>query len=166
MALNMNLRRRTRSLAVVAAAALAATSLAACGVTGESEADLANGKQKFQASCGSCHALADAGAKGTIGPNLDDAFRGPRAEGYPENSFSNVVEYSIKHPDKLSDPEMPANLVTGQDAIDVAWYVAKMAGAGDAAEESTVRPATERPMPKLRSQIEVEPGSPEAEAAE
>lgn len=156
MALNMNLRRRSRSLAVVAVTTLAATTLAACGVSSEGEADIANGKQKFMTNCGSCHALADAGSPGGIGPNLDDAFRASRAEGYPSDSFSNVVEYWIKHPNRRPSnppvPHMPANLVTGQDAIDVAWYIATKAGAGKAAEESTIRPA--KPLPKLRSEIE------------
>ncbi len=158
MALTMNLRRRSRSLAVVAVTTLAASTLAACGVSSESEADLANGKQQFVSNCGSCHALADANTQGGIGPNLDDAFRGPRAEGFPNDSFSNVVEYWIKNPSTLkTNPQvgpMPANLVEGQDAIDVAWYIATTAGAGDAAEKSTLRPA--KPLPKLRSEIEVD----------
>jgi mono/diheme cytochrome c family protein len=39
------------------------------------EGDAAAGKQIFlgAAGCGSCHALADAGTSGTIGPNLDDS---------------------------------------------------------------------------------------------
>jgi mono/diheme cytochrome c family protein len=32
----------------------------------------AQGKQVFTQSCGSCHALKDAGTTGTVGPNLDD----------------------------------------------------------------------------------------------
>jgi mono/diheme cytochrome c family protein len=34
--------------------------------------DPAAGKTVFTESCGSCHALADAGTTGTTGPNLDD----------------------------------------------------------------------------------------------
>src|SRR5204863_8475037 len=30
-----------------------------------------SGKDIFTANCGSCHTLADAGTKGTVGPNLD-----------------------------------------------------------------------------------------------
>ena len=38
------------------------------------EGDAAAGKQVFaSAGCGSCHTLADAGAGGSVGPNLDDA---------------------------------------------------------------------------------------------
>ena len=36
--------------------------------------DAAAGKQVFEsAGCASCHTLADAGATGTVGPNLDEA---------------------------------------------------------------------------------------------
>jgi len=42
--------------------------------TAEAKGDAAAGKKVFAtAGCGSCHALADAGASGTVGPNLDDA---------------------------------------------------------------------------------------------
>ena len=38
------------------------------------EGDAANGKDIFAAKgCGGCHTLSDAGASGTVGPNLDDA---------------------------------------------------------------------------------------------
>ncbi len=38
------------------------------------EGDATAGKQVFEtAGCTSCHTLADAGATGTVGPNLDDA---------------------------------------------------------------------------------------------
>jgi mono/diheme cytochrome c family protein len=35
--------------------------------------DPAAGKEIFTTSCASCHTLSDAGATGTIGPNLDEA---------------------------------------------------------------------------------------------
>ena len=41
----------------------------------EGTGDRAKGKELFIQKCGSCHTLADAGTKGQIGPNLDDAFR-------------------------------------------------------------------------------------------
>jgi mono/diheme cytochrome c family protein len=47
------------------------------GTTGEAPApsgDAAAGKQVFEsAGCVACHTLADAGATGTVGPNLDEA---------------------------------------------------------------------------------------------
>ncbi len=44
------------------------------GGGGAVEGDPAAGKQVFaSAGCASCHTLADAGATGQVGPNLDDA---------------------------------------------------------------------------------------------
>jgi mono/diheme cytochrome c family protein len=41
---------------------------------GAAEGDPAAGKDVFaSAGCGSCHTLSDAGATGTVGPNLDDS---------------------------------------------------------------------------------------------
>ena len=57
--------------------------LAGCGGASSAldTADVAAGKTKFIGACGGCHSLADAGTKGNIGPNLDDAFRGSRESG-------------------------------------------------------------------------------------
>ena len=42
--------------------------------SGGAEGDPGAGKEVFaSAGCASCHTLADAGASGTVGPNLDDA---------------------------------------------------------------------------------------------
>jgi mono/diheme cytochrome c family protein len=80
----------------------------------------ANGKP----SCASCHTLKAAGAKGVIGPNLDDAFRYDRQQGYEESTITQVVRDQIE----IAGGRMPANLVTGSDADDVAAYVAACAG--------------------------------------
>jgi mono/diheme cytochrome c family protein len=40
--------------------------------TGGSENASAEGKQIFNQNCKSCHTLKDAGATGSVGPNLDD----------------------------------------------------------------------------------------------
>jgi mono/diheme cytochrome c family protein len=125
-------------------AGLAVAFLAAgCGTGGISSgsADRAHGKELFVQKCGSCHTLADAGTQGKIGPNLDDAFTGPRAQGFKETSIRNVVHDQILYP--VTNPSgvqtgpggseqpvqgMPAKLVTGDDADDVAAYVASVAG--------------------------------------
>ncbi len=39
--------------------------------TGAAQGDPVAGKAVFTANCASCHTLADAGATGTVGPNLD-----------------------------------------------------------------------------------------------
>jgi mono/diheme cytochrome c family protein len=80
------------------------------------QGDAATGKQIFAAQgCGSCHTLSDAGASGTVGPNLDEA----------KPSHDKVVEMvtngsgvmpSFK--DKLSE----------QEINDVAAYVSSAAG--------------------------------------
>ena len=132
-----------RTLAAASGLAAAALLAAGCGTGGISKgkADTAHGKQLFQERCGSCHTLADAGTQGKIGPNLDDAFSGPRREGFKESTIRNVVhgqvKYAIENPagfvkgpngGELPAPGMPRNLVTGDDAQDVAAYVASVAG--------------------------------------
>ncbi|MBA3475481.1 MAG: c-type cytochrome, partial [Actinobacteria bacterium] len=79
-------------------AALAATG---CGTNGLSEAgsgDTTRGKELFKGKCGQCHVLADAGAVGVIGPNLDDAFRQARADGLGEGTIQSVVRGQISYP--------------------------------------------------------------------
>jgi mono/diheme cytochrome c family protein len=100
-----------------------------CGaVKRDTTGDASHGKQLFLSSakpsnptCGSCHTLADAGSKGTIGPNLDDAFSSDKQQGFSEQTIRDVVRGQIAYP----EPPMPANLYSGQDADDVATYVAK-----------------------------------------
>lgn len=107
---------------------------AGCGTGAftEGSGDTARGAQQFQQKCGSCHTLAAAGTKGQIGPNLDDAFRAARSEGLGESSIREVVLGQIRYPGKPTDSAkfqaMPANLVTGDDAVAVASYVASVAG--------------------------------------
>jgi cbb3-type cytochrome c oxidase subunit III len=113
-------------------------------VASSAGADTQNGQQLFTAKCAGCHTLAAAGAGGTIGPNLDNAFAVDRQQGYPDSTIENVVLDQIRlgsgsiatyTTNKKFTPQttMPANLVTGQDAIDVAAYVASVAGAGGVA---------------------------------
>lgn len=115
-----------RLIAPLCAAALAALSLAACGR--EDSPDLVNGKELFigEGTCGSCHALARAGTNGTQGPDLDEAFAQARRDGMNEDTVEGVVLRQIAHPRRNSI--MPADLVTGDDAEDVAAYVAEVAG--------------------------------------
>ena len=107
-----------------------AFALAGCGTGGRatSHADQANGQKLFQAKCAGCHTLAAAGASGTVGPNLDDAFRGDKQQNFKESTITDVVLVQIRQP----SPPMPKNLVKGADAQDVAAYVAAVAGTGNA----------------------------------
>jgi mono/diheme cytochrome c family protein len=83
------------------------------------------GKELFIEKCGACHALERAGTGGTAGPDLDAAFRRARADGLGADTIAGVVEQQILHPGRGS--RMPAGLVTGDDAQNVAAYVAKVA---------------------------------------
>ena len=154
-----------RTIAAASGLAAAALLAAGCGTGGISKgkADTAHGKQLFQEKCGSCHTLADAGTQGKIGPNLDDAFSGPRREGFKESSIRNIVhgqiKYAIEHPsgfvkgpngEELPAPGMPRDLVTGSDANDVAAYVASVAGvsaAGGATTTTATTNSTPSPAP-------------------
>ena len=100
--------------------------LAACGR--EDEPDLVNGKTLFigEGTCGSCHTLARAGTKGTQGPDLDEAFEQARLDGMNDQTIEGVVHRQIAYPARGSI--MPADLVTGDDARDVAAYVGDVAG--------------------------------------
>jgi uncharacterized cupredoxin-like copper-binding protein/mono/diheme cytochrome c family protein len=100
----------------------AVAALAGCG---GSKPDQTTGKQLFTQRCGSCHELANAGTKGTIGPNLDDAFKQDIADGLGRSTIQGVVRGQIELP---QGGQMPANLVTGKDADDVAAYVADAVG--------------------------------------
>ena len=124
--------------------------LSACGTGGSvvgKSADQTNGHKIFQTTCAGCHILAAAGSQGTFGPNLDAAFAEARSEGYKESAILDIVHDQIKfpgqYPVRRNDPDflkanMPANLVTGQDAIDVAAYVAANAGVQGFAQAAAV----------------------------
>ena len=86
--------------------------------------DQSSGKQLFVSKCGGCHALADAGTNGTVGPNLDDAFASDRLQGYKQVTIQQVVRQQIS----LASGRMPANIVKGDAADAVSAYVAAVAG--------------------------------------
>ena len=88
-------------------------------------ANLVHGKQLFVSKCGSCHTLAHASTQGSVGPNLDDAFKQPRADGVKSTSIEGLVGYWIQYPNAAG--AMPAMLLKGQAAQDVAAYVGAVA---------------------------------------
>ena len=124
----------SRGLVGACAVLLAALAATGCGSGGLSESGNAGlGKELFtgEGQCGSCHTLADAGSKGVIGPNLDDAFRQAREDGLGEGTIRAVVRDQISYPiesPNTGSPGMPADLVEGEDADAVAAYVASVAG--------------------------------------
>jgi plastocyanin len=111
------------------AAAGAALVLSACSTHPQPEdANLITGKQLFVQKCGSCHVLARAGTKGTTGPDLDEAFQRAIKDGMPRSDFAGAIHGQILHPNR--NGVMPAKLVTGDQAYDIAAYVAQSAAAG------------------------------------
>jgi mono/diheme cytochrome c family protein len=128
------IRRRWHAVAVVVLAVVGAFELAACGDTvgySEGTGDRIRGKELFVKGCGSCHELADAGTSAQIGPNLDLAFVQSRLDGLGETTIQQVVRGQIAYPvvDPPTEiPGMPADIYVGQDAEDVATYVASVAG--------------------------------------
>lgn len=116
------MRKRPRAprsaLALGAVILLLGLAFPACG---REDPDLSNGKAQFVENCGQCHELARAGTAGTQGPSLDSAFAAALAKGIDRDTVKGVVEDQIAHPRKGSI--MPAGLVKGEDASDVASYV-------------------------------------------
>jgi len=126
---------------LLACGALAA--VAGASGCGKQRPDLVKGKQLFagKATCGSCHTLARANTHGTVGPNLDDAFAADKRDGLGKSSIQGLVENQIAHPRRGS--AMPAGLVKGKNAADVAAYVAYAAalpGKDTAALATAVQP--------------------------
>ncbi len=130
-------RRTITAFLAVGLAAVAGLGLAACGDTAgysEGTGDRQNGKELFVRGCGSCHELADAGTKGQIGPNLDFAFVQSRLDGLGESTIQQVVRGQITYPvdeTPTGEPGMPADIFEGEEAEDVATYVAEVAGLDD-----------------------------------
>ena len=83
------MRELGKSGTLLIAGGLVLLAVAGCGSAkhGE-EANLVAGKQQFVAKCGSCHTLARANTKGTVGPDLDEAFRHGVDEGLGATRFA------------------------------------------------------------------------------
>jgi cytochrome c2 len=129
----VELRRRLPLFGALLLLALAASG---CGTGGPAKTgDTARGRDLFlkvppgqKYACSTCHTLKAAGAQGTIGPNLDDAFSADRSQGFAESTIHDVVLDQIRlaacvDPGDLTRC-MPRNLLRGQDAQDVSAYVA------------------------------------------
>jgi mono/diheme cytochrome c family protein len=162
---------RTRLLGVAACGLLAA-GLSACESDNvDKNADLIAGKKAFAQKCGSCHVLARADAKGTAGPNLDESFRRSLEDGFGRDTIHGVVMSQIDHPadvPKDSPAYMPADLVTGKAANDVAAYVAAVAArpGKDTGKLATAVPAAGagKPIAAKNGKLEI-PADPTGQLA-
>jgi len=147
-----------RGAAIAAIAAIGASVLAGCGsdVKGD-QANLVNGKQLFVQRCGACHMLARAGTRGTVGPNLDEAFGEPLRVGFKRSVVRGVVKQQVEYPNVMG--KMPAKLVTGQSATDVASYVAYAVanpGQDSGALASAVPSAAQRTATAQNGRLEID----------
>jgi len=107
----------------ISAVAGAALGLSACSAQQANNPDVVAGKVLFVQKCGACHTLSRAQTKGVVGPNLDEAFQQSIKDGLGRSGIRGAVHGWILHPNSQS--VMPAKLVTGEDAYDVASYVAE-----------------------------------------
>jgi plastocyanin len=147
--------RIPRQLAALVPGAVLLVALGGCSLKHPTP-DLVNGKQLFVSKCGSCHTLAHADTQGTVGPNLDDAFRQPRADGIGTSSIRGLVDYWIQYPNVQG--VMPAKLLTGQAAQDVAGYVAAVAakpGQDTGALGSAVQQVQQKPVSEQNGSLQI-----------
>jgi mono/diheme cytochrome c family protein len=107
---------------------------AGCGgrAVDSSGADATAGKQLFSTNCGGCHTLTDAGTTGTIGPNLDDAFRAARTETGGSFQESTIFDVTLDQM-KLAASPMPRfdtgpQKLSEEELENIAGYVASVAG--------------------------------------
>ena len=75
-----------------------------------------HGARLFATTCSACHTLKASNATGKVGPNLD----------YVQPPIGQVLAV-IATGSRAATAQMPAGLLTGQAAADVADYVAKVA---------------------------------------
>lgn len=122
-----------RPLLALAAFAAFVVVASGCGTT---DADTERGRELFVQKCGTCHAMAQAGTTAQIGPSLDLAFASARESGQTGDTIEGVVSAQVENPRPSTENpavSMPADIVTGQDLVDVAAYVGEYAGVPGAA---------------------------------
>jgi mono/diheme cytochrome c family protein len=75
------------------------------------------GRELFGRTCQQCHTLAEADTVGRVGPNLD-VLKPPKS----------LTLNAIQQGRAQGNGRMPAQLLQGNDATDVANFIAKVAG--------------------------------------
>ena len=114
-------RDHGRAIFVFATIAAAAVVVGLTGCDLGPEPNLDRGQQLFTQKCGTCHTLTGAGTSGTVGPNLDYAFKQARASGMDPDTFEGVTKMQVEHPrpadPRQTDVYMPAKLVEGDELI-------------------------------------------------
>ena len=87
--------------------------------------DLQAGKELFVTNCGSCHTLYKAGTDGVVGPNLDELLAPPSPTDPDPKTIEprviNAIENGVAG-------RMPAGILSGAQAEEVAQFVSSVAG--------------------------------------
>jgi plastocyanin len=141
---------------LLGASGLVALVLTGCTLKHDSP-NLVRGKQLFVQKCGSCHTLSHAQTQGTVGPNLDDAFRQDRANNLRSSDIRGLVDYWIQYPSVGG--VMPAKLFSGQAARDVAGYVSEVAakpGQDTGALGSAVATVNQKPVTAQNGVLQID----------
>jgi mono/diheme cytochrome c family protein len=125
-----NKRGGRRAVAILAGLAVVVFGIAipvASGIDGAKESEEAGpvrltaaeqrGRELFSPTCSQCHTLSASNGVGKVGPNLDE-LRPPAP----------LVLDAIENGRYRGRGQMPDRLFEGQDARDVAAYVARVAG--------------------------------------
>ncbi len=125
--------RLAKILVPVTAAVAVAGLTAACGTqklnVPESQASAHRGAVIFSERCAGCHTLSYAGTHGSASNvRTAQAINGPNFDSRCERPIDRVL-YAIEN-GGFSGAYMPQNIVVGQDALDVAQFVATYAGRG------------------------------------
>jgi hypothetical protein len=87
---------------------------------------LAEGKNLFLNTCATCHSLGAVNAQGVTGPDLDEIGLDASTPDARKSSEQRIVQ-AIKN-GGTGQRRMPANLLQGESAEDVAAYVVDVAG--------------------------------------
>lgn len=119
--------------------ALAAVAVSGCGSEGisvpTSDEQSYRGATAFAERCGGCHTIAAAGTTGSKPDgeiNSKDRTNGPNFDQRKESYASAIT--AIRQ-GGFSGAIMPGNIVTGQEAEDVATFLSKYSGSEVAATE-------------------------------
>jgi mono/diheme cytochrome c family protein len=83
------------------------------------------GKELFVTNCGSCHTLYKAGTDGVVGPDLDEILAPPSPTPPDASTIEPRVMAAI---DNGVQGRMPADILSGPQAEEVAQFVAEVAG--------------------------------------
>jgi mono/diheme cytochrome c family protein len=91
--------------------------------TKHASAQIQRGKTLFRGTCASCHTLAAVNARGVTGPDLDRIGLNSGSIKSATKRVENAIRIG-----GTGQNRMPSGLLQGQNAVDVATFVATVAG--------------------------------------